>query len=290
MLLSVTHPQPGPSSTMHPISDPLFYAAAIPAVFLVGMSKGGFGGTLAMLGVPLMALVISPIQGAGIMLPILIVMDAVALFAYRGTFDRKSLMILMPAGIFGIGIGWATAAYVDENFITLMVGVISLLFVANYLHKRKSAHVPAEHNRPKGYFWGTVSGFTSFVSHTGGPPYQLYMVPLRLTPTLFAGTGAIYFATLNFLKLIPYFMLGQFETTNLVTSGVLLPIAPVATLTGVWLVRVVDPGFFYRVIYVLMGVIGDQGRTTSGTRSRSTTRRGRPATRRAWSTTIAARR
>ena len=136
------------------------------------MSKGGFGGTLAMLGVPLMALVISPIQGAGIMLPILIVMDAVALFAYRGTFDRKSLMILMPAGIFGIGIGWATAAYVDENFITLMVGVISLLFVANYLHKRKSAHVPAEHNRPKGYFWGTVSGFTSFVSHTGGPPYS----------------------------------------------------------------------------------------------------------------------
>lgn len=241
---------------MHPISDPLFYAAAIPAVFLVGMSKGGFGGTLAMLGVPLMALVISPIQGAGIMLPILIVMDAVALFAYRGTFDRQSLIILMPAGILGIGIGWATAAYVHEDFITLMVGVIALLFVANYLYKGKQAHVPAQHNRLKGYFWGTVSGFTSFVSHTGGPPYQLYMVPLRLVPTLFAGTGAIYFATLNFLKLIPYFMLGQFDTTNLETSAVLLPIAPVATLTGVWLVRVVDPGFFYRIIYILMGVIG----------------------------------
>lgn len=241
---------------MHAISDPLFYAAAVPAVFLVGLSKGGFGGTLAMLGVPMMALVISPIQGAGIMLPILLAMDAVALLAYRGTSDRQSLKILLPAGIAGIGLGWATATYVNDDFIILLIGVISLLFVADYFRKRKQGQEPAQHNRFKGYFWGTLSGFTSFVSHTGGPPYQVYMVPLRLAPTLFAGTGAIFFATMNFLKLVPYFMLGQFDTTNLMTSAVLLPIAPIATLTGVRLVKIVNPQLFYRIIYALMTLIG----------------------------------
>lgn len=241
---------------MHAITDPYFYAAAIPAVFLVGLSKGGFGGTLAMLGVPMMALVISPIQGAGIMLPILLTMDAVALFAYRGTWDRESLKILLPAGAAGIGLGWATAAYVNDAFIILLIGIISLLFVADFLRKRRKSNEPARQNRVKGTFWGMVAGFTSFVSHTGGPPYQVYMVPLRLQPVLFAGTGAIFFATVNVLKLVPYFMLGQFDSTNLLTSAILLPIAPIATMTGVRLVKIVDPAFFYRIIYVLMTVIG----------------------------------
>lgn len=241
---------------MQPITDPLFYAAALPAVFLIGLSKGGFGGTLSMLGVPLLALVISPIQGAGIMLPILVVMDAVALFAYRGKADRTSLMILVPAGIVGLGIGWATAAYVSDELIILLIGLISLLFVANHLYKRKQRSQPEEHNPAKGFVCGTMSGFTSFVCHTGGPPFQLYMLPLRLPPALFGGTSVIFFSVMNALKLIPYFMLGQFDTTNLMTSAVLLPLAPVATLTGVWLVRIIDPAFFYRFVYTMMGIIG----------------------------------
>ena len=114
---------------MSPITDPWFYAAAIPAVIIVGLSKGGFGGTLAMLGVPAMALVVSPVQGAGIMLPILVVMDVIALFAYKGEADRKTLFYLLPAAVTGIGVGWATAAYVNETFITLLIGTISLIFV-----------------------------------------------------------------------------------------------------------------------------------------------------------------
>lgn len=241
---------------MNPITDPWFYAAAIPAVIVIGLSKGGFGGTLAMLGVPMMALVVSPIQAAGILLPILIVMDVVALIAYRGKADRKSLIILLPAAILGIGVGWATAAYVSDAFVTLLVGVLSLLFVADYLRKRNASKAPADHDWRKGTVWGAIAGFTSFVSHTGGPPFQIYTVPLRMTPVLFAGTAVVFFAIVNAIKLIPYFLLGQFDTTNLTTSLLLLPLAPLATLTGVYLVRVINQDLFYKLIYVLMTVIG----------------------------------
>ena len=240
---------------MSPITDPWFYAAAIPAVIIVGLSKGGFGGTLAMLGVPAMALVVSPVQGAGIMLPILVVMDVIALFAYKGEADRKTLFYLLPAAVTGIGVGWATAAYVNETFITLLIGTISLIFVLDYLFKGKRRTQPAEHDLRKGLFWGSIAGFTSFVSHTGGPPYQLYTVPLRMAPTLFAGTAVIFFAVVNAVKLVPYFALGQFDATNLTTSLVLLPLAPLATLAGVKLVRIINQDLFYRLIYAVMAVI-----------------------------------
>ena len=242
---------------MTPISDPMFYAAAIPAVFLIGMSKGGFGGSLGMLGVPLMALVVSPVQAAGIMLPILVAMDIVGLLAYRGHADRKSLLYLLPAALVGIAIGWATAALVNEAFVRLMVGTISLIFVADhYLRSRGANQQAQDHSALKGGFWGMIAGFTSFVSHTGGPPFQLYMVPLRLTPTLFAGTAVVFFSVVNAVKLVPYFLLGQFDPTNLSTSAMLLPLAPVATLAGVWLVKVVNQKLFYQFIYAAMVVVG----------------------------------
>lgn len=241
---------------MTPISDPWFYAAAIPAVFFVGLSKGGFGGTFAMLGVPMMSLVISPLQAAGIMLPILIVMDVVALIAYRGRADWRSLSILVPAAVLGIGIGWATAAYVNDAFVLFLIGIMSLAFVADWAFKQRKKGTASGHNLPKGTFWGTVAGFTSFISHTGGPPFQMYMLPLRLAPLLFAGTAVIFFATVNAIKLVPYFMLGQFDATNLSSSVMLFPVALVATLVGVWLVRIVKAEMFYAIIYIFMGVIG----------------------------------
>ncbi len=241
---------------MSPIADPWFYAAAIPSVFLVGLSKGGFGGTFAMLGVPIMALVISPLQAAGLMLPILIVMDIVALLAYRGQADWRSLSILLPAAVLGIGIGWATAAYVSDGFVLFLIGIMSLAFVANYVFKQRKVTTAARHNRPKGTFWGTIAGFTSFISHTGGPPFQMYMLPLRLSPTLFAGTSVIFFAAINAIKLVPYFLLGQFDSTNLATSVTLFPVALIATLCGVRLVRIVKAETFYGIIYIFMAVIG----------------------------------
>jgi len=237
------------------VTDPYFYLAAIPGVLLAGMAKGGFGGALGMLAVPLMALVISPVQAAAIMLPILITMDMVGLVAWRGIFDKRAIFIIVPAALVGVAIGWATAAWVTEAQVRLIVGIVALMFTLDYAFNDAKRLAPKTHNRVKGSFWGIVTGFVSFVSHAGGPPFQMYMLPLRLDPKLFAGTTIICFAIINAVKVIPYFFLGQFSTANLWTSAVILPLAPLATLFGVFLVKRIRTAPFYRITYSALFVI-----------------------------------
>jgi uncharacterized protein len=237
------------------LTNPWFYAVAIPAVIIVGLAKGGFGGGISILGVPLMALVVPPLEAAAIMLPIMIVMDVVALGAWWRVFDRRSVNILLPATMFGIGVGWAIAAYVTDEAVRLIVGLIALGFTVNYMTRGWRDNEPKPHNVIKGAFWGTVSGFTSFVSHAGGPPMQMYLLPLRLDPRLLAGTTVLIFAIANFVKLAPYAMLGQFSGDHLAASLVLLPFAPAATWFGAKLVHIVSFDTFYRVSYAALLII-----------------------------------
>jgi len=209
-----------------------------------------------MIGFLLLTLAVPPLQAAAIMLPILIVMDVVGLIAWRGIYEKRSLGILLPAALCGIGAGWAAAAFVSNDMIRLMVGVVALMFVADYGLKGKRWDIAREHNPPKGALWGAVSGFTSFICNVGGPPYQMYMLPLRLDPKLLAGSTIIFFAVVNAVKVGPYMLLGQFSPVNLATSAALLPLATLATLVGVKLIKAIDPSVFYRFTYALMLVAG----------------------------------
>ncbi len=240
------------------LTDPWFYAVAIPAVILVGLSKGGFAGGVGFAGVPLMALVISPVQAAAILLPILCVMDVAALWTWRGVFDRKVLTDMLPGSIVGIGLGWLLAASVTVAMIRLVVGLVALIFAGRriYLSFRHGGGYTTKPNRIAAGFWGAIAGFTSFVAHVGGPPFQVYTLPLRLDPKVLSGTTAIFFAITNAIKLIPYFALGQFDTTNLAASAVLMPLAPLSTLAGAWLVRRMKPEVFYPLTYATVGLIG----------------------------------
>ncbi len=236
------------------ITDPWFYVVAVPAMIILGLSKGGFT-VLGMLTVPVLALVISPIQAAGITLPILVLSDLVAVYSYWGVFDRRTLAIMLPGALVGILVAWATAAWVTEEEIRLIVGAISVFFALGHWLRRARLE-PHGHNPVSGVFWGIVTGFTSFVSHAGGPPFQMYAAPLRLEPRLFAGTSVIMFAIINSVKLVPYFLLGQFDMANLTTSAILLPLSIPATLLGVWLVKRVETGAFYRIVYAMIFVVG----------------------------------
>ncbi len=241
------------------LTDPWFYAAAVPAVVLVGLSKGGLGGATALIGVPLMALVVSPMQAAAIMLPILIAMDMVSLWTWRGERDPVTLKMMLPGAMVGIGVGWLTAAVVTAGAVRLIVGVVAIAFFARWLAQRvRNDTRPADHSAVKASFWGLVSGFTSFVAHAGGPPYQVYALALRQRPALYVGTSVVFFAVVNAVKLIPYFALGQFDATNLTASAVLMPIAPVATLAGAWIVRRMKPEIFYPFMYAMILVVGSK--------------------------------
>lgn len=237
------------------ISDPWFYAVAIPAILLTGLAKGGFLGAAGGLAVPLMSLVIPPVQAAGIMLPILNTMDLVGLVAYRRDFDWRNLKILLPAAALGVAIGWATAAFVTEAHVRLIVGIVGLAFTLNYWLGGGAGRAATRPDRLRGTVWGTIAGFTSFVSHTGAPPFNVYMLPQRLPNAALAATAVMFFTTVNVIKLVPYYALGQFSTENLKTSAALLPLAPIAMLAGVWLTRRVPQEPFYRIAYASLFVI-----------------------------------
>ena len=237
------------------ITDPWFFAVAIPAILITGLSKGGFLGGIGGLAVPLMSLVISPVQAAGIMLPILIAMDWIGVWAYRRDWSGPNLKILVPAATVGIVVGWATAAYVTEAHVRLLVGLIGALFTVDHWLKLRPRGIAPGPSRAKGSVWGALSGFTSFVSHTGGPPFAVYMLPQKLPNAVYAGTAVMFFTVVNLIKVPPYFFLGQFNAANLTTVAVLLPLAPLAMTVGVWLTRSVPQGPFYKIAYTCLFII-----------------------------------
>lgn len=237
------------------ITDWLFYLAAIPAVLITGVSKGGFGG-IALLAVPLMALVISPVQAAGIMLPILLVMDLQSMYAYRGVYDKRNLLLLLPAAIIGIGVGTATAQFINDDWIRIIVGTIAILFTLNYWLRASAKNAVKNPSSAIGVFLGACSGFTSFLAHAGAPPYQLYVVPQKLDRRIYAGTSVLFFAAVNFLKLVPYAMLGMLAPTNLTTSLVLLPLAPIGVFLGIWANKKLSNDMFYNIVYAVIFLVG----------------------------------
>ena len=229
------------------MEDFAFWTLAVIAAVLVGLSKGGLP-VVGMLSVPLMALVMSPVVAAGLLLPIYVVSDIFGLWAYRHAFNKRVLAIMVPAMTIGVGIGWATASVVSEAWVTLLVGVVGAAFALNLL-LRRGAIVPAKPaDVAPGMFWGAVAGFTSFVSHAGAPPYQVYVLPLKLEKAVFAGTATIAFAYVNAVKLIPYYALGQLSVANLKVAALLAIPASLAVFAGVRLVKIIPEKLFFQLI------------------------------------------
>ncbi len=235
------------------VADPRFYAVAIVAVVLTGISKGGIGAAGGF-SVPLLSLVISPIQAAAIMLPILILIDLIGVYAYRRDWDRGNMAIILPAGLAGIGVGSLTFRYLNDDYIRVLLGLIACGFVA--FSVLAGPPRPARPSRSKGYLCATVSGFTSFVAHAGGPPLAIYLLPQRLEKALYVGTTIIFFTAINAAKIVPYLMLGLFDARNLGTAVALLPVAGAGMLLGIWVRKRLSTEWFYRVAHLLMFATG----------------------------------
>jgi uncharacterized membrane protein YfcA len=225
----------------------LFWTVAVIAASLVGLSKGGLP-VVGMLGVPVLALAISPVTAAGLLLPVYVASDMIGLIAYRRAFDRRVLAILAPAAVLGIGLGWVTAAMVPERLVTGIVGAIGVAFAVSLLLRLRPDGQVRHARVGQGLFWGALTGYTSFVSHAGAPPYQVYVLPLKLDKTTFAGTTTVFFAFVNAVKLVPYWALGQLSPGNLKIAAVLAPPAIVAVLIGVGLVKVLPEALFFRLV------------------------------------------
>ncbi len=238
------------------IADPFFYLAAVPAILLFGISKGGFGGGLGVLAVPLMALAIPPAQAAAVMLPILMVMDLGALWAWRRQWDHGLMKILLPAGLLGTVLGTLTFTLFTVAGLKLALGAIAIGFVLQRWLARAEGAAPASRSIAKGWFWGAVAGLTSFIAHAGGPPISVYLLPQRLPPAVLMGTVSLLFAALNCSKVLPYWWLGLFSAENLLASAALAPVGLGGIWLGVRLHKRLDAALFYRLMYAFLLVTG----------------------------------
>ena len=232
-----------------------FWIVAAIAAILTGIGKGGVP-IVGALTVPLLSLVMSPIAAAGLMLPVYVISDWFGLYAYRKEFDKRVLLIACVSMTVGVGLGWATARLIPEAAVTVVVGVISVAFALNQLLRRNVLPEPKRAEWGKGLFWCTIAGFTSFVSHTGGPPYQVWTLPLGLKKAVFAGTSTIAFTYVNAIKLVPYWSLGQINLGSLEVAAKLMPIAAAAVFFGVWAVRRLPEKLFFQIVTWSLLLIG----------------------------------
>ena len=237
-------------STM--LTDPWFYAVAIPAVALFGLTKGGFAGA-SLPAMPLLSLMMSPFVAAAIILPVLIVQDVLTVYSFRKSFDTRMLRLMLPGAALGSFLGWLTAASIKPDQVRLGVGLLALAFCLNaWFGRRAGGGEPLPHDPASAGLWGTVSGYTSFVIHAGGAPFNIYALPRGLSKETLSGTSAIYFSIVNLMKVPAFLALGQLTPETLKLSAVLLPAAIAANAGGIWLVRRVPQGLFYRILYGLL--------------------------------------
>jgi len=230
-----------------------YLITAMLAAWVIGFSKGGLA-NFGSLAVPLMSLTMPTMQAAALTLPLLLMSDVVAVYIYRRSFSRRNLAILIPGGVAGCAAGWATATMVSDSWMRLFIGVIGFVFCL-YMFFRP-ANTPARAaDVPRGVFWGFLAGLTSFISHAGAPPYQVYTLPQKLTPIVFAGTTTLFFATVNVSKVVPYMLLGELHTESFTFALMLLPVVLAGVLCGWKALRLLPARVFFQIVQWALFVI-----------------------------------
>ena len=238
------------------ITDPWFYAAAIPAILLTCIAKSAFGIGLGILAVPLIALTLPIGPTAGILLPLLLLMDAFGLWLYWRRWDLRILFALLPGSLLGLAAGTVLFRLVPESVIRVLLGAIAVSFTAHWFLRAHVKRPPFKPSAWLGWLAGGTSGFTSFVSHAGAPPVALYLLPLQLDKTVYTATVVLYFALVNAIKLAPYAWLGLLPVGNLETAAVLAPLVPLGIWLGWTLHRALSMNGFYRICYGMVLLAG----------------------------------
>ena len=234
--------------------DLLFYFYAAMGVILFGISKGGFAGPIAILSIPIMALVMSPITAAAILLPVLLVMDIVAMYIYWNKWDLKNIKIILPSAMIGIFIGILTFSFTSEDTIRIIIGCIAITFIILSLFQQNKQLVKP--TKKKGIFWSIIGGYTSFIIHSGGTPVNFFLLPQKLDKSVYVATMTLAFLIINIVKLVPYYYLDQLVFSNLKVSLILSPLAPISIYLGYYLHKKVNEKTFYFLIYFFLGVGG----------------------------------
>lgn len=236
------------------MSNTSYLALAALAAFLVGLSKGGLP-SISMLAVPLLSLVMSPVKAAVLLLPIFVISDVMGVYLYRRVYSASNLRVLIPAGVSGVILGWLTASMVSDRTVTFLIGAMGVAFCLSVWLRDQSQAPPRPGGTVRGWLWGILAGFTSFISHSGGPPFQVYVLPQKLPKAEFAGTATILFAVINASKILPYQALRPYSHETLWSAAVLVPFALAGAVCGAYLTRRIPELWFYRIVQVSLFLV-----------------------------------
>jgi uncharacterized membrane protein YfcA len=233
-------------------------ALGVVAAVFAGISKGGFGSGAAFASAAILALVIPPGAALGIMLPLLMLIDAATLRPYWRQWIWPEARLLVLGALPGVALGAALYSMADPDLFRLLIGAIALLFVGWQASLRARLLRAGSRAMPAwgGALAGLAAGFTSFVSHAGGPAVAVYLLSRRPGKTPFQATTVLVFALVNVAKLIPYAALGIFTRETLLVDLWLAPFALLGAWLGVKAHRRVPEGVFFAITYVLLSVTG----------------------------------
>lgn len=235
-------------------TDPIFYFVGLPTVFLIALSKGAFGGGLAILGVPLLSLVMPPLDAAIVVAPLVSFMDIFALGSFGPrTWSKKDITWIMPFLVLGIGAGYFFFTRVNPHLVEASIAAVTLLFTGYWFLRGRTAkpsRMPV--SPPLAMLAGTASGFTTFVAHAGGPPVNMYLLKRGLNKTIYTGTNLVIFTLGNLIKLVPYGILAFAKPSTLIDAAVLAPAVPIGVWAGVYLHRRLEQNQLYFWCYLLL--------------------------------------
>lgn len=241
-----------------PELDATFFAFAVPAVLFAGISKAGFGSGAAFASTAILALVLEPGQALGVMLPLLTLIDVASIRPYWKRWTWPESRLLMLSGILGVALGALFLSWTKPDDLRVLIGAIALLFVIWLLARRAGVLARVGNNVPNwvGAALGMTAGFTSFVSHAGGPPAAMYLLARRLDKTEYQATSVLVFTVINIAKFVPYAMLGLFTVQTAWANLLLAPFALFGTWLGVRAHRLVSEAVFFGLTYTLLAVTG----------------------------------
>jgi uncharacterized protein len=239
-------------------ADPWFYAVGLLTTFLMAGAKGAFGGGLAIIGIPMLALVTDPISAAIMVAPLVAFMDIFALRAFPpSTWSKLDLLWLSLGLLIGLALGWLFFAMVDKRIVVLVIALVTLGFTLRWFLKDRLSPPPPHGVLPgKAVGLAIVSGFTTFIAHAGGPPVAMYLLARNLDKAVYAGTTVAIFMLGNFIKLGPFLLLGMERPGSLAGALALAPVVPFGVWAGKALHDRMDQRKLYVWCYALLAVAG----------------------------------
>ena len=235
-----------------------FFIIAAAAMVFSGISKAGFGSGPSFAGASLLSIFIDPAVALGITLPLFMLADVVALPPFWNKWSWPAIKPIVLGSLPGVGLGVFLYRSADADLLRVLLGLISLAFVCYQVLQIVGffSSTPRKLSTRIGGLVGSIAGFTSFISHAGGPPVAVYLLAQEMDKTTYHSSTVLIFTIINIFKFVPYAFLGMFTLETLWIDAILAAFILFGALVGIRAHVLVPEKLFFIPNYAMLLIIG----------------------------------